>query len=460
MDHVAVGMPQQRSQSRWSSPWIFHGLGGASALAYGTLAWLNRDEHSLGLTAYFSLLAVVWLALGAAWVALRRGEHSRAWVPILGWAIVFRVIGLLANPILEDDYYRYLWDGRQFAVTGNPYSTSPSEHFAETGLGDRFESILGNINYPHLPTIYAPALQYAFVLSYWISPGALWPLKLILITADLLTAVLLWRLGCSKTLLLYLWCPLLIQETAFTAHPDSLGTCFAVAAVLAARQSRHSRAAFWLGLATGTKITGVILAPFLLKGSPRRAWLTLGLTVVVLYLPFWAQKSLGDWPTLMRFAREWEFNSGGFAILQGLLGKELAPSVAVVMTGVGLGWLWWREREFTLTRLDLIYGWFFVWAAVVQPWYLLWLLPWVIVRPSWTGWCSMVVVSLSYLTHMNLGDGNLDLFGHPVWVRWVEYGILLVALGIDVRNRSVNRRPEAFSTAGLMSAGDKSDRTP
>jgi hypothetical protein len=425
-------MSPPATASRGSPQWLTHGCGAIAALAYGGLAWLNREEKSLDLAGYLAAMTVAWLALAAAWRSRRSDETARLWPAVLCWALVFRVIGFFANPVMEDDYFRYLWDGRQFAISGNPYASAPSDHFQETGLSERFEAILGNINYPHVATIYAPVLQYAFVASYWISPGALWPLKLILIAADLATALFLWRLGCRRSLLLYLWCPLLIQETAFTAHPDSIGACFAVAALLAARHSRDSRAAFWIGLATGTKITGALLAPLLLKGAPKRAWLTLVATVACLYLPFWFQHSLGDWPTLVRFAREWEFNSGGFGLLQWLLGFELAAPVAAVATGVGLGWIWWQGRNYAMARLDVAYGWFFAWSAVVQPWYLLWLLPWVVMRSSVTGWCAMVAVSLSYLTHLHLEDGNTDLFGHPSWVRWLEYGAILIAIGVDL----------------------------
>jgi hypothetical protein len=418
----------------------FHLAGTCTLLAYGTLAWLARNGHSPSLPAYFALLGAAWLALALAWWT---GTRSATTVPVLHvvtWAVAFRCIAFVSPPLLEDDFYRYLWDGRQTAVHRNPYDTTPQDHFNEVDLPPEFDAILGGINYPHLPTIYGPGLQAAFLLSYWIAPGALWPLKLMLIASDLTLAWLLWRMAGRRTLLLYLWCPLSVQETSFTAHPEILGVLWAWMGIWAWRRRKDQATGVFLGLCAATKVTGVLVAPFLLRRCSARAWMLCALTFAAAYLPFWVQGSWGDLPSLVTFAREWEFNSGGFALLKSLLGPALAPAAALALVAAFLVALAWRQPAGNeLPRGDWIFGWFFAWTAVVQPWYLLWLLPWVALRPSAAGWTALAAVSLSYATHLHLGHDGADLYGHPGWVRILEYGLVALALATDAV-RTVKQR--------------------
>ncbi len=155
-------------------------------------------------------------------------------------AILFRAIGFVGAPIYENDYFRYLWDGRTFAVTGSPYGKAPAESFGDDTLAAPFPEILSQINYPDIPTIYGPVTELSFLLAYYVSPGALWPLKLFYIAADLATLWLLANLmPFSRNLLLYAWSPLLIKEVAFTAHPDVLAAACMVAAALALQSGRN-----------------------------------------------------------------------------------------------------------------------------------------------------------------------------------------------------------------------------
>ncbi|MCE2392333.1 MAG: hypothetical protein J4G09_12765 [Proteobacteria bacterium] len=60
---------------------------------------------------------------------------------------------------------------------------------------------------------------------------------------DLLLIRLLLPLARPAFVLLYAWCPLAIKGIAFTAHPDGLGVCLLMAAVLLRRDRRKNSAA-------------------------------------------------------------------------------------------------------------------------------------------------------------------------------------------------------------------------
>ena len=86
-------------------------------------------------------------------------------------------------------------------------------------------------------------------------------------------------------------------------------------------------------------------------------------------------------------------------------------------------------------------GALFLLSPVVNPWYVLWLLPFVVLRPSCWGIVAPAAVSLSYIHGHNLGDEKLLGYAHPVWVRPLEYGMIALALIADVTRRARRSRP-------------------
>ncbi|HEY2953549.1 MAG TPA: hypothetical protein VGK40_13245 [Verrucomicrobiae bacterium] len=387
-------------------------------------------------------MAVAWSAV--LWACTAAGRvHDEAIVQrIWFWGILFRLAGVIGQPVLEDDYFRYLWDGRQFASTGNPYADRPSDHFGETDLPGPFRVILDGVNHPDVPTIYGPVCQLVFLVGYWIAPGQMWPLKMILVLADLLTLRLLLGLTTPRRALLYAWCPLLIQETAFTGHTESLGVLLLVAAIYALQKGQPSRVAVFCALAMGTKVFAVLLAPFLLWRLAQKHWLLCGTAWSVLYLPFWLQGSAADVAGLKAFAGDWEFNSTIQAVLSLLAGGQAAKALCALL--FGLLWLiylmrWRLLPAQTIPRGDWIYGTFFALAAVVNPWYLLWMLPFVTLFPSVTGLTALVVVSVSYAHGLNLGESNWGAFQHPTWVRPLEVGAVLLGALWDYRLLAAQR---------------------
>jgi len=416
------------------------------------------------LAAYLGVNAWVWLifvlALSLGW----RTQPDGLIRPLMLWAVAFRLAGFCASPVMEDDYFRFLWDGRQFALTGNPYATAPSSHFADQRVPEQFRVILDQINYPHVPTIYGPVCQASFAVSYWIAPGQLWPWKLITLGVDLVALFLIFKLtaGCAGIVsgesedlravgmvpvLVFGWCPPAVFETSFNAHPDILGVALLLAALVCRRSKAMSACAAFCALAVASKVIALLFVPFLL-GRKAKSWVVFTALVAACYCPFWLQGSLADWGGLSAFAAGWEFNSSVYAIA----GRLLEPSRARLMCGMLFALLWgtmlirWLAagrdaRAEGIPPGALLFGIFLLLSATVNPWYLLWLLPFVALRPTLAGLTAFAAVSLSYLTGLNLGNPTLDNFAHPSWVRPIEYGAVALAAAADglrhLRFRSV-----------------------
>ncbi|HSH15091.1 MAG TPA: hypothetical protein VLD18_03590, partial [Verrucomicrobiae bacterium] len=114
---------------------------------WGTLAWWSHTNESLSVWWLLAVLVMEWgIFLALTGNALLRGGVSvrSIWIT----AVTFRVCGLFATPILEDDHHRFLWDGYVFAHTGNPYATAPADWFDAAVTPDEFQEVLDQVNYP------------------------------------------------------------------------------------------------------------------------------------------------------------------------------------------------------------------------------------------------------------------------------------------------------------------------
>ena len=419
------------------------GLG--CALGYGVLSWSARQSGDPPLILFLGV--AVWAALLTFGLYAYHHRNPGVAFPLgrlIGWAVVFRVCGLLGGPIYEDDFYRYLWDAFRFAQDGTPYGTPPEAFFADPGVPTLFQRILDQVNYPELPTIYGPVTQMVFLLGYGLGPGSIAALQVPLILVDLLAIGLLLRLAPARAVLLYAWCPLVIKEIAFTAHPDGVGVCLLLAAVLLGQRDRLRGAAVCLALAVGAKVLALLLVPFVLARARPVHWGIFAGTLMLLYLPFVLQGAT-DLGTLVVFAREWEFNAALFAFLKPWMSNPAARAACGLALACGVAWyysVYRRSTSVAAPRGDWIYGGFLALWPVVNAWYLLWLLPFAAIRPSAWAWTASVAVLLSYVTGLNLNDLQMEPFGHPVWVRPVEYGLILTAMMYDLRRRrGIGGRP-------------------
>ena len=251
------------------------GVGNALTLVVGSRAAATDAELVATLAgALLGATALLWVALDDHFE-----RSSLAWV--FGLALLLRLIAVQATPLLEDDHHRYLWDGMRTATAFDPYRLPPSAFFGAPGLSPRWSDILSGINYPDIPTIYGPLLQWVFAAAHSLAPGRLGGVQALVLMGDMAVLALLARQQVGvRMLLLYALHPLVLKEAMASAHPDGLVAMWLLLA-LAAWQRGH---ALWvgvaLGLAVGTKVAALVLLPLLLlclpPGAPllsiRRAW--------------------------------------------------------------------------------------------------------------------------------------------------------------------------------------------
>lgn len=263
---------------------------------------------------------------------------------LLGGALM-RGAMFFSTPILEDDFYRYFWDGAVTAHGFNPYTHAPEQ--IKSGLVGKVEipprllalaresgAVIERINHPYIRTIYPPLAQAAFALAYFISGGvfdesrslAAW--RMVLLGFDLAALLLLFQilryLHLSLPGIAIYWLnPLLVKEIFNSGHMDILVFPFLLAAIWLAVQQKPCWAAALLALATGVKIWPAALLPLILRPfwpDYRRVVTALalfGILTLLLFLPilwsgFWNESS-----AFTNYTTRWQLNDSLFKILLG-----------------------------------------------------------------------------------------------------------------------------------------------
>ena len=439
--------------------------GAAGLLCLASYLYLGSQSTSYAEAQLFDLLAVAFVSGLTTFTLWWHYERTSQQLPIallLGFALLFRMVGILSFPVLEDDFYRYLWDGYMWVEHGSPYGIAPVEFFSHSGLSETFEDILSGINHPEVATIYGPVCQWFFALAYLIAPGEIWPLQLLFSIADLLLILLLLRLTRANNVMLYAWAPLVIKEFAFTAHPDVVGAMFLVAALVASQRGRCSYAAILLGLATGVKIFALIAAPFLFRFR-WRSWAIFSVSLALLAFPFsiraaWLPGGLSE------MAANWFFNAPVYYLLQYTLSITAAKVLLLSLFCLFSLWLFCRESGFSgnqgkplanlsaeleagkprrIFRGDWLFAAFFLVLPAFNPWYFVWLLPFAAIYPSCWAWAASLALLLSYASGVNLQASELGLYEHTPQLLAIEFAIIAAAALYDLYAKRKNR----FSSA-------------
>lgn len=441
-------------------------LGPLSLLAYGVIAWLSGSFIYGKGHLHRPIIAFLFVyagAFGCYLLAVRTllqlpqrqdKEHSSTVWIILGFALLFRGVLLFSNPIQEDDFYRYLWDGKVVASGLNPYRFAPrtvqeknSRHEELTAYAQLAEDdphmafILSRVNHAHIPTIYPPFTQAVFGLTAWIAPGSLQALRIVFLGFDLgicgLLLVLLRHLWLNPMLVLfYAWSPLVIKETTNSAHYDVVPTFFLVLAFLLILKGRALLAQVSLAVAVLGKLYPVLLIPLFFvrvwkkQGvCPALSGLSAGAGVMLLgYAPFGDADSL--WTGTRTFAEQWQTNSLIFPWIVSLVDERWIANAIVggLLGGAVLAVVGWGEldadRQFVWGN-SIVLGLLFVLSPVGNPWYFVWIVPLLCLFPLRSWLLLSGLLGLYYLSFYFIYRGKVETVEWLVWLEYLPfYGML------------------------------------
>jgi hypothetical protein len=345
----------------------------------------------------------------------------------LFWAIAFRLCLLPGFPVLEDDIFRYLWDGYLVVENGSAYGLLPELYYTSTQLPASIHNVLSLVSNPDIPTVYGPITEWLFAIAYIMAPGEIWPLKLIILIFDIGFLLIMANWLSAKRLLLLSWCPLMVLQFSLNAHIDIVAIFFLVAAITALL--RHYP--WWLpplliGLAVGCKIFALLAAPFLI--SQWRQGVVITLFLAVLYVPLILSGN-SEFDGLLVMSTQWAFNSPSYIFGELLFGDSIGRIINQILFIAGYILILIRfTSNHEITRR--VMGCFYVYTLlmfcipVVNAWYLAWLLIFApLTRQNWP-WIFATTVWMTLLTGINLQSDTLELYEMPLSIILVEYGIV------------------------------------
>jgi alpha-1,6-mannosyltransferase len=463
--------------------WLLLVLGAALALGLALFLYATGLERTReDLEALFFLPFMVY-AVAVYWAYTTRERPSRPWTEkaqsrkaaarqqevvyiILAVAILLRVVFVFTGPSLSDDVYRYYWEGKIGANGINPYIYAPDAQELEKYRDSNWE----HINNRDVSSPYPPFAQMTFSAIYMLYPSTdcIWLFKFFSMAFDVVCIYLLFKLlkgfGTDpRFAIIYAWCPLVITNFTNCGHIDSLAVLFMLLSFLALQRGNKMTSAVALALGALTKIFPLLFAPVLFKAWGKKGTALFAGMLGVIYLPYiGAGRAL--FSGLSIYTDRWFFNGSIFpAIVNVLQSSGLASdrpdamsitrnALAIVFALV-LGYLIYCSRKNYSRPRELfkyafiLTGLFLLITSTVQPWYIIWIIPFlcVFISPSWillTG-----TVFLSY--HIYILFDTRNIWDEVIWIRLVEYLPFYILLSFEIFYelgvKSVKRTSRLFS---------------
>ena len=416
---------------------VLLGSGVGLALACFALARVQNLVQAAGL--FLALFGVAFACYAAALWAVSRPGGQPMLLVVLVAAGVFRLILLWTPPTLSTDAYRYVWDARVASAGISPYAEAPT---APEVAHLRDATIFPRLNHPTWRTVYPPGAQLFFRAVYAVRPDSVLAMKVALAIGEIATLIvlasLLRALGLPlRQLTVYAWNPLVLVEIWGSGHLDALAVLSVVAAVRLRVADRTGAAAAVLGLGTLVKLYPAALLPLLLRGAGAGPLVTFALVIALGYAPF-IHLGIGVLGSLSHYVTAEFFNPG---LLRAVVDVPAVSMVALLAWVVGASLLGGAVP--LIARIVALIGGFVLLSPNVFPWYVLWLVPFLAVRPSaaWIAFTGTVALAYTFFVH--------EPWSIPVWARAAQVAPLVLGAGWAMGRNILAKR--TLADVSLMS---------
>lgn len=373
-----------------------------SFVFYCLIAFSIERYETASLLVSFGLLFLIYV-----WVLRSESETEISfWIFA---AVLFRLCFLFSTPILSDDFYRFIWDGRLLAAGVHPFAELPRYYIENnSAIPGIDKNLFDKLNSPDYFTIYPPINQFVFWVAVKLSLGSILSsvivIRLFIITSEIGTIWLIKKILThyqlpARNVLLYALNPLVIIELTGNLHFEALLIFFLLISYWLLIRGKLISSAINFSLAICTKLVPLIFLPLMFS---RLGWkksfvyyLIVGVSTVLLFLPLLSaeiisgfNESIGYYFKKFEFnasiyylVREWGFWKYGYNIIQ-TVGWKLAAycTVAILLfatiDGIKLNRLTNIDNRtsnlFTSSLFILLF--YLAFATIVHPWYTITLL--------------------------------------------------------------------------------------
>jgi hypothetical protein len=344
-----------------------------------------------------------------------------AWIFVV--AVAIQIAPLRGTPLLDNDAYRYHWDGKLLAAGVNPYEYAPGDH-AVASLRDEYWSPIG---YKDVKTIYPPLTEMLLALTYVVdrTPGRAMLLAVGFNLLCMLPLLLLLRTRGidDKWLALYAWNPLIASEFGAAGHLDAIAIFFLLSGLCAVQLKKEWGAGSLLALAVMGKTQMLLAAPLVLWRSGWRGALAFVGVAGVMIAPFLAAGVGNIYSGHLTYLQYWEQNTGIFAVLKLFFGDAPARAMVVAfMLGLA-AYLTFRPGDVAL-HVGVLMAALLMVGPTFFPWYSSWALPFASLFPTVTAPVTTLLLlapKLGFYGKDVLVAGRVGEFGLMYLCGVVEY---------------------------------------
>ncbi len=417
-----------------------------SLISYCLIAFRIERYETTPLLVSFGLLFLIYV-----WV-LRSESETEISFWILA-ALLFRLCFLFSTPLLSDDFYRFIWDGRLLSASVHPFAELPRYYIENNSVIPGIDkNLFDKLNSPDYFTIYPPINQFIFWVAAKLSLGSILSsvivIRLFIIASEIGTIWLIkmilnhYQLP-ARNALLYALNPLVIIELTGNLHFEALLIFFLLLSYWLLIRGNLISSAISFSLAICTKLVPLIFLPLMFS---RLGWkkssiyyLIVGVSTIFLFLPLLNaeiisgfNESLGYYLKKFEFnasiyylVREWGFWKYGYNIIQ-TVGWQLAAycTVAILLfatiDGIKVNRLTNIDHRsskiFTASLFVLLF--YLAFATIVHPWYTTTLLA---LSVFTTFRFPVVWTALIFLTYVGYSP---DGFSENLWVTAFEYMVV------------------------------------
>ena len=335
------------------------------------------------------LVVTLTITFGAYAMAVQRAELLSARTVLASIAALHALV-LLAPPLLSTDVFSYQAYARMFA----DYGANPFLHGPHAIALDPVYPYVG-AKWWNTPTAYGPLFTaFSALLAPLSIAGSVIAYKAIATVASLSVVAMVWNtahlrgVDPVKAVALVGLNPLLVIYGVGGGHNDLLMLAALMGSISFLLAQRERAAATSMVLGVAIKLTGALLAPFVLAGPLRGQWRRFAVTGAVLTAAVMAGtlalfgtgsvhllhtlrhiQSLGDWHSVPGFvSTRLGFGTVGH-VVGVVLGAVFVAILAWLLRRVWRGEMDWIDGAAWATAVMLLA------ASSILPWYVAWLLP-------------------------------------------------------------------------------------
>ncbi|PCJ57656.1 MAG: hypothetical protein COA79_15535 [Planctomycetota bacterium] len=253
------------------------------------------------------------------WLECKNSEYTESTIKVSsGWLLLLVLIVhtslIFTKPILEDDYFRYSWDGKSIRDGVHPYLYTPAEVINKSS-----PEYAKNINFPEYRSVYPPLVEVLFI-SEFLYPNTIYGWWIFIFLTDIGLVICWWYFhkkerGHKDYLYLALWLnPIFLKEVLNSGHLDFFAGALLLLSLIYVLKFNSKRTEFiFYGLMVGIRPWYAAIIGWKILEWHKKEIIYFLLIILIPWLIFlnWpglpsVNDTMSSWQA---FVREWEFNA-------------------------------------------------------------------------------------------------------------------------------------------------------